>query len=73
VTDLVKYLAANLVNDRSQVRVQSDDQDTVRLSVAPSDRGAIIGKGGRTIKAIRTLMRTAAVRSGGRAQLKLED
>lgn len=71
--ELVTYLARNLVTDGSQVKVDARDANDIRLSVAKDDRGAIIGKGGRTIKAIRTLLRTAGMRTGDRANLTLED
>ena len=72
--ELVTYLATNLVGDRANVRVKSGkDKDSISLSVAKSDRGAIIGKEGRTIKSLRALVRAAGTKSGTRPQLILED
>jgi uncharacterized protein len=46
------------------VRVEEDDRGYVlRLRVDPSDMGKVIGRGGRTARAIRTLVRAAATPS----------
>jgi len=37
---------------------------SLRLSVAPDDMGKIIGRGGRTVRAIRDVVRAAATREG---------
>ncbi len=63
--DLVVFLAQELVDDPDAVVVnESSDDRGVRLSVqvAPGDMGKVIGKGGRTAKAIRTVVRAAAGR-----------
>jgi predicted RNA-binding protein YlqC (UPF0109 family) len=63
--DLVAFLAQELVDDPDAVEVdETSDGRGVRLSVrvAPGDMGKVIGKGGRTAKAIRTVVRAAASR-----------
>ena len=62
--ELLEYLARGLVEHPDQVRVkevQEDDGATVlELSVADDDYGNVIGRGGRTAAALRTVVKTAA-------------
>ena len=44
--------------------VQNGSTVRLRLSVAPEDVGKVIGKGGRTVRAIRDVVRAAATREG---------
>ena len=44
-----------------------------RVRVAPEDMGKVIGRGGRTAKAIRTVVRAAAQRQGHGAMVDIED
>ena len=62
VRDLVEYLAQNVVDDPSSVRVESlgDREVTYLIHVAQGEEGRIIGRGGRVIQAIRTVARAAA-------------
>jgi uncharacterized protein len=65
VRELVAFLARELVDDPEAVIVdETTDDRGVKLSVqvAPGDMGKVIGKGGRTAKAIRTVVRAAASR-----------
>jgi predicted RNA-binding protein YlqC (UPF0109 family) len=76
VSDLVLWLARQLVEDREAVRVETigRDRSTVfELSVAPGDLGRVIGRGGRTAKALRTVLDVAARREGKRAVLDILD
>lgn len=57
--DLIDYIARALTESPEQISVQADGSDKVLLSVAPDDLGRIIGRRGRTAKAIRTLLRAA--------------
>lgn len=68
VTPLVAQPEAIRVNSRA---VEGGVQITFR--VAPDETGRIIGRGGETIRAIRTIMTEAADRSGLRLQLDLPD
>ncbi len=62
--ELLEYLARGLVENPDQVsvnEVQEDDGATVlELSVADEDYGSVIGRGGRTASALRTVVKTAA-------------
>ncbi|MBO0769092.1 MAG: KH domain-containing protein [Solirubrobacterales bacterium] len=67
--ELLEYLAEGLVDDPDQVVVKevSEDERTsvLELSVAQDDYGNVIGRGGRTASALRTVVKAAAVANGG--------
>jgi predicted RNA-binding protein YlqC (UPF0109 family) len=74
--DLVVWLAEQLVEDKAAVRVSALERDrstVLELSVAPDDLGRVIGRGGRTAKALRTVLDAAARRHGKRAVLDILD
>ncbi|MGQ9692018.1 MAG: KH domain-containing protein [Thermaceae bacterium] len=63
--DLVDYLVKSLVDHPDQVRVEErkgPDGVVYYVSVDPSDKGRVIGRQGRVIEAIRTLVRAYAKR-----------
>lgn len=70
VEELLAYLVRGLVDNPDEVSVASfeEDGDTLllELSVAEDDYGKVIGRGGRTAQALRTVIRAAAAghRSG---------
>ena len=71
---LVEYISKALVDNPDQVQVtqiQGSRSTILRLSVAPEDRGKIIGKQGRIVNAIRVLVRVAAARKGKEASLEI--
>jgi predicted RNA-binding protein YlqC (UPF0109 family) len=64
--ELVEVIAKNLVDNPDQVKVKQTEGDTtiiIELSVAPEDMGKVIGKQGRIAKAIRTVVKSAAVKT----------
>lgn len=74
--DLVDFLVSELVEDPDSVEVTEFEDDrgmryTVR--VAPDDMGKVIGKGGRTAKAIRAVVRAAATRQNTSAYVDIAD
>lgn len=72
--DLVEYVARALVDNPEQVTVELVEDDTtttLRLRVAPGDLGRVIGKQGRTAKALRTLLHASAARENRRAVLEI--
>jgi predicted RNA-binding protein YlqC (UPF0109 family) len=76
VKELVEFLFQELVDEPDAVTVEESFDDrgpryTVR--VAPDDMGKVIGRGGRTAKAIRTVVRAAAQREGHGAMVDIED
>jgi predicted RNA-binding protein YlqC (UPF0109 family) len=73
--ELVRYLAQNLGDHPEDVRVTDTGENGEReitLQVHQEDMCAVIGKNGRTIRAIRALMASASAKKGDRASLKLE-
>ena len=74
VAELIKLIASSLVDKPDQVEIQevSGDSTTVyELKVAQEDLGKIIGKQGKTAKAIRVLMGAAAAKEKRRAVLEI--
>jgi predicted RNA-binding protein YlqC (UPF0109 family) len=75
--DLLDYLARQLVGDPEAVSVERFEEDdgtvVLELSVADDDYGRIIGKGGRTAHALRTVVKAAAVREDCRALVDIVD
>ena len=74
--DLVVWLAQQLVEDKEAVKVEALERDrstVFELSVAHDDLGRIIGRGGRTAKALRTVIEAAARKQGRRAVLDILD
>jgi uncharacterized protein len=74
---LLEALARALVETPDEVRVDSfaEDDGTVvlELSVAEDDYGTVIGRGGRTANALRTVVKAAAVRDGRRVLIDIVD
>jgi predicted RNA-binding protein YlqC (UPF0109 family) len=73
--ELVEYLARALVDVPEAVTVEErpGDPTTYELSVAPGDLGKVIGKQGRTAKAMRTLLAARAETEGKRVTLEILD
>ncbi|MDF1578123.1 MAG: KH domain-containing protein [Desulfurivibrionaceae bacterium] len=74
--ELVTFLAAALVDDREAVRVnevERDDATVFELRVAKEDLGKVIGKQGRTARAIRSLLSASAARENRKARLEILD
>ena len=75
--ELLLAVAKGLVEDKDAVRVTVDparEDGTVvyHLSVAENDMGRVIGKQGRIAKAIRVVMRAAAVRQGEKVVVEID-
>jgi predicted RNA-binding protein YlqC (UPF0109 family) len=75
--DLLAYLARALVDDPDAVEVEGFDEDdgtiVLELRVAPEDTGKVIGRGGRTISALRTVVKASSVREGRRVLVDVID
>ena len=65
--DLTLYIAKTIAEDKDAVAVKvkpGGRQTVVEIKCSPNDMGKLIGKNGRNIDAIRTVVRAAALRSG---------
>jgi len=65
VKELVTLFARGLVKEGGRVSVRERSEEGVvrfEIEVAPADRGRVIGRGGRTIEALRTVMGAVAAR-----------
>jgi uncharacterized protein len=74
--ELVGFIATSLVDDREAVQVTEvtrDDTTVLELRVARDDLGKVIGKQGRTARAIRSLLAAAAVRQNRKVRLEILD
>ena len=75
--DLLAYIARGLVDDPRAVKIESFEEDdgtlVYELSVAEDDVGKVIGRHGRTVNALRTVMRACATRHGRRVLVDVLD
>ena len=73
--ELLDYLARALVDSPDQVTIEEFEEDdgtlVLELSVADDDYGQIIGRGGRTAQALRTLVKAAAVKDNRRVLIDI--
>jgi uncharacterized protein len=74
---LLEALVRAIVDSPDEVAVEdfAEDDGTVvlELSVAEDDYGTVIGRGGRTANALRTVVKAAAVRDGRRVLIDIVD
>lgn len=72
--DLVEFIAQSLVDQPTEINVEKRQHgNTVYLDlhVSKEDMGRVIGKSGRVVNSIRTLLKVAAARDGSRAKLDI--
>ena len=65
--DILEYVAREIVDDPDSVEVDEKHDERgvlLTLRVAQEDMGKVIGRGGRTARAIRAVMKAAATRAG---------
>ncbi len=73
---LIIYLARALVDQPDQVSLRTSEVEGARLfelKVAPEDVGKVIGRDGRTVGALRTLLGAAAQKHGQKVRLEIQD
>jgi predicted RNA-binding protein YlqC (UPF0109 family) len=71
---LVESIAKALVDDPTQVNAAEETEEgtlVISLTVAKEDMGRIIGKEGRTAKAIRTILNAVSTKDNRKAVLKI--
>ncbi len=76
VQELAGLLARLLVREPDAVEVEDLDdgrERILRLRVGAVDRGRVIGKEGRTAKALRAVLAVASAREGRKAKLDIVD
>lgn len=72
--ELVEYIAKTLVDNPDEVSVneiEGSQSVIIELKVAQEDMGKIIGKQGRIAKAIRTVVKAAAIKENKRAVVEI--
>lgn len=74
VADLVEYIVCGLVDDEDSVSLDVTDSENgslIEVSCSEEDAGRVIGRKGRTIKAIRTLARSLGQRVGTEVEVEV--
>jgi predicted RNA-binding protein YlqC (UPF0109 family) len=74
--DLIEFVAKSLVEAPDEVQTHSYDTDqstVIELEVAPDDLGKVIGRQGRTARAMRVLLNAAGRKSRRRYTLDIID
>ena len=73
--ELLVYLARALVDQPDRVEVEQFEEDdgtlVLELSMADDDYGKVIGRGGRTAQALRTVVKAAAVKDNRRVLIDI--
>ena len=72
--DLIEYIAKALVDEPDQVKVsevEGEKTSVIELTVAKEDLGKVIGKQGRTARAIRTILSAASTKIRKRSVLEI--
>ena len=73
---VLKYIVEQIVDDPDEIQIgaSSDDRGPVLLlRVAEDDRGKVIGRQGRIVQAIRTIVKAASVGSGEKVSVEILD
>lgn len=74
MVNLINYIARSLVSEPDEVQVHKnvdDDLDVYELTVGADDLGKVIGRQGRTARAMRAVLRAASAKSDRRSQLEI--
>ncbi len=73
--ELIEFIAKSLVENPQAVTISEEEAEDgtilIKLAAAQEDMGRIIGKQGRTAKAMRTLLNAKATRENRRANLQI--
>lgn len=72
MTELVKYIVTALVDNKDEVAV-TEDGDVITVKVAKDDMGKIIGKQGRIIKSVRSLVKAASAKQGRNCSVEIDE
>ena len=72
--ELISFIATRLVDEPKEVHTEQHEEDgtvTVELHVAKDDLGKVIGKQGRTARAMRTVLAAMAAKDDKRSRLEI--
>lgn len=73
---LLEFIIQSIVEKPKKVKIKKEEKEGIVnffLKVDPDDLKIVIGKRGRTIRAIRNLLRLKAIKEGMRVNLELEE
>lgn len=77
VEELVKYIVENLVENKDQVEMETVNESekvvVLKITVADEDMGKVIGKNGKVVTAIRTIVKSASNRLNKRYIVKINE
>lgn len=74
MSELLEYIVKNIVTKPDRVKISEErlnGEVNFNLSVDPADMGVIIGKGGKTIKALRKLLVARSLAENARLRVNL--
>lgn len=75
--DLLDYIAKSIVDNKEKVLIEESEtpegEVLLKLTVDPTDMGKIIGKEGKIINAIRTIIRILAIKQGKKVRVELTE
>lgn len=74
--EFVEYIVKNIVGNPSDVKVDRKVDEMgvlLTLNINPADIGYVIGKGGNTARAIRTLLKIIGAKNNARVNLKINE
>jgi len=74
--EIVEYLVKSLVEKPEKVAVTEDNSDfgkIIKISVDVEDKGRVIGKQGKIIKAIRQIVSAASAKKGGKCRVEVSE
>jgi hypothetical protein len=74
--EFIHYIVEQIVSQPEEIKITQTDEDGFEkylIEVADDDMGLIIGKHGRTIKSIRSLVKAKAIKDGVRIRVELQE
>lgn len=76
MVELIKYIVESFAERKNEIEyiVNEDGNDVdVTVVLAPEDMGKVIGRQGKTAKALRTIVRSAAAKSGKKYNIEIKE
>ncbi|HEY8390445.1 MAG TPA: KH domain-containing protein [Clostridia bacterium] len=72
MVELVEYIVKGLADNLEEVKVSQEDT-TIKVELSKEDMGKVIGKQGKIVKAIRTIVRAAGMKEGVKYTVEIVD